>query len=164
MIAECRRLIEDALKTAQVPRVYHDLDALGRRNVLPFAVLLLDRETVRRDGSRVATSDEADGRTRVYRRRIYAREVPVTVVIAHHDEARAEAVLAQVLLDTARGFTDAAGNHHRVRVDAVKWLEEASAVRKRATVEADLSFSGGVYRDDRVPLVTDVAPEPDTEE
>lgn len=161
MITECKHFLEQALKAAQVPRVFYEVEALSQRNVLPFAVLVVDKETLSRDGSRVAKADLMDGRTRVYRRRLYRRELPVMLVLAHRDEAQADQVLEQVLRDAAEGFHDSAGNHHLVRVEAVKWIDEGSVTRKRATVEVDMVFSGGVYRDESVPLITDVKPEPE---
>jgi hypothetical protein len=159
VISACRQHLERVLREAQIPQVFHDAEKLSQHQVLPFAVVLAGREDWKRDGSRVATADSARRKARTYRRRAYRREVAFTVILVSQEETRAEGALLAVLREAGAGFLDEAGNWHRARVDAVRWQDDPSLVRQRAVVEIEVTFQGGLYRDEEVPLIQDVRPE-----
>lgn len=162
MIAECLGWLERLLRDAQVERVYRSLAALDQTHPLPFAVLVLDRERLTRDGSRVAVADRVG--CRALRRRLWQRRLPVRVVVEHRTDAAVEGVLEAVLSAAREGPADDGGNRYRVRATAdIVWDQERSATAERCRATLALEFEGGVYRDDEVPLVGEVAPEPDGE-
>ena len=163
MIAECQAWVEDALKGAGIPpdRISDNPAALELNQALPRAVRVLGREKLKRDGSRVARDDAADGKTRVFRRRRWFRTLPVDLYLFHKTTAEADQVLDEVLAAAVSGPVDAQGNRHRVRANEANWVVEKSATLQQVKVLLPLEFEGGVYRDERVPLVKDVAPEPE---
>jgi hypothetical protein len=154
MIAAVQTWVREQTRFAGIARVFYELEALARRNVLPFAVLLVQKETLTRDGTRVAVEDIAF--KRVYRRRLYVREIGFTLLIAHRDEVSAEGALSRVLAASANGVSDSLGNHVRLRAEGIKWIDEGSVPRKKTVAQIDMLAVGGVYRDEEVPLIRDV--------
>ena len=160
MITECKRWLAEILKEAQVERVSLEPEDESKRTAVPFAVLIAGDESLKRAGSRVAVEDLADG-TRAYRKRLWRRTLPLQLRLTHRTEDDADRVLDEVLAQVFRGLDDAGGNHITVKAGALAWGEEKSVQAQRCKVVLPLTFEGGVYRDLRVSLLTDVAPEPE---
>jgi len=101
------------------------------------------------------------GTLRTYRTRLYKRDVRVSVALKHRDEAQADLLLQGILRGIYRGWHDAGGNCIRVVPGKPRWFDEKATLLKQAVVDLPLTFQGGVFEDKTVPLVREVAPEPD---
>ena len=114
-----------------------------------------------RDGSKVGMVTNQAGTLRTYRTRLYKRDVRVSVALKHRDEAQADLLLQGILRGIYRGWHDAGGNCIRVVPGKPRWFDEKATLLKQAVVDLPLTFQGGVFEDKTVPLVREVAPEPD---
>lgn len=163
MIAELKTWLVGVIVTAGLPQksVYVEAEELVRNNPLPNAVILVDAEDLARDGSRVSVATNQAGTVRTYRKRLYKRDVRVSVALKHRDEGQADQVLQGILRGIFHGWHDADGNCIRVVPGKPRWFDEKATLLKEAVVDLPLTFRGGVFADETVGLVREVAPEPD---
>lgn len=161
MISAVNTWLKAQLAAVGVPeaRVFADPAELAGLHAVPFAIVMTAKESVTRDGSRVGAETSANGATRTIRRRLWARRLPVQIHLVHDSLAHADAALAALLAATLLGPVDA-GNRMRVVCRGIDWFEDKSRTDSRVRVDVDLDFQGGVFRDQVVPLVKNVMPEP----
>jgi hypothetical protein len=158
MISEAKTWLKGILEAAGMARVYTDSKDLERKHALPYAVLLVDRERLERQGQRVATKTE--GSVRTYRRRLWSRAVPISVVLVHRSEDQVEPVLDDLLREVFGGLL-VGEDRVPVRAERATWIDEGSTIMKQNMVEVPIIFEHGVYKDETVNLFENVAPEPD---
>lgn len=161
MIAEAHAWVRAALATLTTAiegkRVSTDeADLAGHwAKVRPCALLTVGRQRMQRSGTRVArVSETASART--YRRRVYRRQLPLTVLLLAKTEAQAEELLVELLTALGNGYHDAGENHVRLLDVETGWEGERSRLRMEHAAAVTLHLRGGVYRDETVGRVDQV--------
>lgn len=160
MIGGVKAWLKSHIEAAGVERVFVDAEDLVRNHAIPYAVLVVDKEKLERDGSRVGRADDEEHTTRTIRRRLWRRDLPVTVVLVHRDEEQADQVIEAVLAAVFAGYRTET-DYHRVTAQTATWWEKKGTILGKAMVELPLVVHGGVFVNEEVPLVGSLAPEPD---
>lgn len=162
MIDECKAHVEQALRAAGIQRIYKEAEALHQHNPLPYAVILLDGETLRAERQRVAVEDNAAAGTRTYRRQVARRNLPVTVQVA--DRQSPGDVVAAFLAALSARILDPQGNAILVTPGTAQVIDDPSVLSEKVALELRVEFDGGVYTDQvvgTVPLSSGLAIEPE---
>lgn len=131
-----------------------DLESNWAR-VRPCALLIAGKEKIQRSGTRVARVSESAAE-RVYRRRVYRRTVPLTVLLLARSEDQAEELLVALLGELGKGYHDAGENWVRLAGVESGWTGERSRLRREHSAAVTLQLRGGVHRDETVKRFTDV--------
>ena len=132
--------------------------AAERSPVVPSARIEFGAERIKWIASRVTRARDPATTTR--RRRVYERQVPVTITIARFAPSEAEQSLETLLLGCAVGLSDDDGNFIRVEPTTAEWLSTTNLARQISEVVLGVTFIGGLYTEMTVPRIAGTVPEP----
>lgn len=152
MIQECLNHVKGCLIEIGINNIFEDEDNVNNHKGFKFAGILVGDETIEKDGSLVAL-DERQIMKRIYRRRLYTRELPVSVLIVDKNKDLVNEHLQTFLVTIGTGFKDANENYISITAGNPTWLEERSKLKQRSGVEISLTFAGGIYKDKEKLLV-----------
>jgi hypothetical protein len=154
VIGVCEAYLVGLVKAAGVSAVFIKEEDLQKHQGQVFASVLVQDDSLEKDGSRVART--ADG----YRRRLHRRTTTFEVRITARTPADAEAIRVAVLTSLASRIDDGAGNAVIIRPRTAAREEDKSLLASKATAVLDVEFLGGVYRDESAkrfpPAATDI--------
>ena len=158
MIAFCRSYLVDLIKNeVQCNTVYTRADDESRFKPLVFALVLVGNERLEKDGSRVAKEDDLANGIRRYRYRVYKSTLTVFVTIVGKSLEQSENFRQNFLTKINDRIIDPEGNAIDVRVTECNLIQElntGSIQNPREGYEFTVEFSGGVYLDKTVNIIT----------
>lgn len=159
MIATVTNHLVTALRAAGIPerQVVIGAPGLAQLKLLPRAVVHFHQteENLRRDGSMVGYRT-ADGK-RIYRRRLYRRELEVMVQVEAATQAQADALLMAALVKAGRGVLDPDGNWIAMGDVPVGRVEDKGQAAAVNTAIAPILFIGGLYEETPANIATELA-------
>jgi len=148
MIKACKDHLAAALAAAGIERVFYRREEAEKHQVLPFGVLMTGDETLRFDGSLVASAEGPGNDERTYRRRTHRRVRDIKVAIIHRSDDQAETAGETFLAALDRRIFDGDGNAILVSARGSEPDEDdKSLLRQRSGAVYLVTFEGGVYQD-----------------
>lgn len=167
MMAACKARLVVALTAADganLPAASVHTSAAAARGltVVPRAVVLAGPEKLMPDGTLVAVSETEESWVR--RRRDWSHVCQLGVVVYHHTEEAASALILAVTQHLGVGFTDADNNFVRLVRPVVGWLDLAEVGKATGESRGSLlagttgaacgwEFLGGQYSETTCPKV-----------
>ena len=153
MIQECLNHVTGCLKSIGINSILEDEDKINNFKGFKYAAIVVGDETLVKDGSLVAKIDKLGEMKRIYRRRIYTRDVPILVLIVDKNKELVDGHLQAFLTAIGSGIKDADENYIFITASNPNWLEERSKLKQRSGVEISLTFGGGIYKDTEKQLI-----------
>lgn len=147
MIQECLNRVKDCLTEIGIKDIFEDEDNVNNYKGFKFAGIMIGNETLDKDGSLTAKEENLDEKKRIYRRRLYTRELPISVLIVDKNKQLVNDHLHAFLAALGSGTKDADGNYISITAGNPNWLEERSKLKQRSGVEISITFNGGIYKD-----------------
>jgi hypothetical protein len=158
MIAYCRNYLMTVLQNIgfNTKTIYTRQEDFTRHKGARFALVEPGMEQLVYDNTRVAQEDDAITHIRTKRYCLYKSELPVFVTLMGKNLDDAETLRQSFLKALDRRFLDPDGNVVTLEANETKTLYETSLQNPREGYEIQVNFSGGVYRDTSINLITGV--------
>ena len=157
MITDCINFIKAKLAEVGIAKIYDDESSESAfKNGTYAAIIRQTEEPLEYDGSKVAYTDVFDKGVRIYHIRMYMHRLTLLVRFAATSEALAEINREKFLLKLGTGFADR--EDYRIEVEGARagHVTDKSILGTGAMKDAALTFTGGIYVQKVVRLLTDV--------
>jgi hypothetical protein len=169
MISTCKNYLIEKIKEAGIPatRVYSSPEKLEQFTTSPYAVVWAppDQQPLKRSGKLIGIEriNKKVGsemrpfkrhRTKVWDWIIVINMILVKKQISSVDPSTDD--IFMLFLASLSGFTDSAGNYIDLEVGFAERPEDRSILNEDLEIDLFLTFSGGIYQDNDVPVITTV--------
>ena len=136
-----RKLKEAGLKS----NPYTTMKSLEKSQESHLGAVLFEKEAYARNGSKKRFRDEKGAKHK--RRKDFDRDLTFTVVIGVYTDEAVEAMLERFISGLDSGIY-VGGNFVPIEVDGADWVSKDDSILKaQVSVQAAITFRGGVYRD-----------------
>lgn len=114
-------------------------------------------ERIKADGMQVSwwLTDDLP-RKRVYRRRLWRRELDVMIAVVGDSDAAVSDYISGFFSAVGYGFKDAQDNWVGIQAGQSEWHEDKAKTSKRTECILQITLSGGVYQDTEYALATEL--------
>ena len=156
MIDPCMTALETILLGMGYRKVHTDLsDLVSFAGGVPSCyVYQAEPSELTRDRRRVALEDNPNEVGRTVRYRLYGEKLSLIVRLVDVSRSAVDARKVQFLQELPTRILDGGGNAIDVAATGAIMVEDKSVLGGKTAMEIAVEFTGGVYKDEVIPLVT----------
>jgi hypothetical protein len=164
MIAYCRNYLKEILQNLKITPVYISQEQADAYQGYVFSHIAPGTEHLKKNQVRVAAEDDRENNLRHYRYKIYDSTLPVYVTIVGKNLDQAEQFRQSFLQALSGRILDPDGNAITLEATECDTVQDFTTIRDpREGYQITIMFTGGIYRDEQVNLLTGELVTPEVE-
>lgn len=153
MIGVCMAAVETIIAGLGYPKIYADPAELKSVTAIPAAFVWQEEPApLTRDRRRAAQEDRPETSDRVIRWLLYRQELPINVLLIEASRLAVDAKAAEFIRRLPARILDADNNAIIVTAATMQLIEDRSLLANKVSMHIVVTFSGGIYKDEIVPL------------